>query len=176
MGLEGQPQLEPPGMNDVQTLFLRQARSNHRVFELLRRAAGVEQSHVLHYLQMTTEMLAKAYAWKHSQSTFSHKVFVAFLRNLSGDRQACKCLGYEDQRSTWGTRLRECLPVARDVELLAPAVEQLGSNAEYPWPPAGPTTCPADYDFPVWTRLQTAAGRQLLFLVRELLDHAEEFF
>ena len=47
-------------MNDAQELWWRQARSDHALFVRLRRI-GAEECHLLHYLQMATEKLSKAY-------------------------------------------------------------------------------------------------------------------
>ena len=50
-------------MNDAQELWLRQARSDHALFLQLRRT-GADECHLLHYLQMATEKLSKAYLWR----------------------------------------------------------------------------------------------------------------
>ena len=52
-------------MTEYQRLFLVQARTDFAVFELLRRQADLPACHKLHYLQMATELLGKAHAWKH---------------------------------------------------------------------------------------------------------------
>jgi hypothetical protein len=46
-------------MTDAQRLWWAQAKSDHGVFVLLRKQ-GVHDCHLLHYLQMATEKLAKA--------------------------------------------------------------------------------------------------------------------
>ena len=50
-------------MNTFQGLWWQQAKSDHQVFQRLR-SEGVAQCHSLHYLQMVTEKLAKAYFWR----------------------------------------------------------------------------------------------------------------
>ena len=75
-------------MNDAQELWWRQARSDHAVFVQLRRAGGHE-CHLLHYLQMATEKLSKAYLWRSRHAPpRSHTGFVRFLRALLDRRDS----------------------------------------------------------------------------------------
>ena len=67
-------------MTEYQRLFLVQARTDFAVFELLRRQSDLPECHALHYLQMATELLGKAHAWKHGPRTNTHRAFVGFLR------------------------------------------------------------------------------------------------
>lgn len=65
-----------------------------RAFTILL-AQGVHHCHLLHYLQMATEKIAKAYYWRsNSPPPLSHGGFVQFLRFLGGvqakDRTAIK--------------------------------------------------------------------------------------
>jgi hypothetical protein len=80
-------------MTEHQRLFLVQARTDLVVFELLLRQAELPACHALHYLQMATELLGKAHAWKHSPQVTTHRAFVGFLRSLSTNRKAQKQLG-----------------------------------------------------------------------------------
>jgi hypothetical protein len=50
-------------MNRIQDLWWQQARSDHQLFTSLR-GTGCAQCHLLHYLQMATEKIAKAYFWR----------------------------------------------------------------------------------------------------------------
>ncbi|MCA9157918.1 MAG: hypothetical protein KDA72_06300 [Planctomycetales bacterium] len=47
-------------MNSYQLVWWQQAQSDHQTF-LLARRQGIAQCHSLHYLQMVTEKIAKAY-------------------------------------------------------------------------------------------------------------------
>ena len=47
-------------MNPAQTLWWTQAKSDYAIFDQLRRL-GTHECHLLHYLQMSTEKVAKAY-------------------------------------------------------------------------------------------------------------------
>ena len=51
-------------MTEYQRLFLVQARTDFVVFELLRALPHLPACQALHYLQMSTELLGKAHAWK----------------------------------------------------------------------------------------------------------------
>ena len=51
-------------MTEHQRLFLVQARADLVVFELLSKEPDLPACHSLHYLQMATELLGKAHAWK----------------------------------------------------------------------------------------------------------------
>src|SRR4051812_21820753 len=71
-----------PPMNRYQELWWRQAKSDHDGFLLLRHQ-GVAECHLLHYLQMATEKIAKAYFWRSGNPPPKiHAGFVHFLRFL----------------------------------------------------------------------------------------------
>ena len=67
-------------MTDAQAKWWRQTQSDWSVFVHLRRA-GVNTCHLLHYLQMTTEKLGKAYLWRSGRvPSKNHTGFVRFLK------------------------------------------------------------------------------------------------
>jgi hypothetical protein len=160
-----------PPMNAIQSLWWEQTRSDHSVLLLLRRehAASCQQ---LHYLQMVTEKLGKAYFWRSGRPPRkSHASFVRFLQAL------------DDRPDPDGTRIAELLgfrrvqdfenwiptitPLAYDLERLAPALAgDNGPNPEYPWPRTAPVNAPVSYEFAVWTQLtDSGRGRQLLRVI-----------
>jgi hypothetical protein len=158
-------------MNDYQKLWWQQAGSDLAVLRLLR-SRGVTACHQLHYLQMTTEKISKAFFWKSGTApSKSHAGFVQFLRFLgsvrSSERQQVAELfefaRFEDFRS-W---IRSALPLAYALERMAPALAQDdGPNAEYPWPRSKPAHTPATFEFEVWKELAgTGRGRQLLQVI-----------
>jgi len=163
-------------MTEYQRLFFVQARTDFKVFESFRKDTGVPPCHALHYLQMATELLGKARAWKHGRPGNTHRAFVGFLRSLSTNRQAQKQMGYEGQNESWTHLIRKSIPLAETVEELAPALCNDGPNPEYPWPSDAPVVAPVEYAFDIWRELQeTAAGRQFLSLVGRLFAVAEAF-
>ena len=163
-------------MIEYQRLFLAQARTDFTVFELLRAQPGLPACHALHYLQMATELLGKARAWKHGPPANTHRAFVGFLRSLSTNRKAQKQLRFEGRNENWEHMIRKCVPLAERVEYLAPALALDSPNPDDPWPREAPQVAPAEYVFEIWQELQeTAAGRQFVTIVRHLFAAAEAF-
>lgn len=165
-------------MTPVQRLWWAQTRSEHRVLLLLRKS-GAEACHQLHYLQMVTEKLGKAYFWRSGTAPRkSHASFVKFLQALTGRPQndrnrIARLLGFErsEDFENW---IRVTAPLAYDLERLAPALAgDIGPNPEYPWPRLTPVESPAEFEFSVWLQLSdTGRGRGLL----KIIDHAVEKF
>jgi hypothetical protein len=76
-------------MNDAQRLWWQQAQSDRVLFLKLRRV-GAHECHLLHYLQMATEKLSKAYLWRSRKvPPKSHTGFMRFLKALL-DRPAAE--------------------------------------------------------------------------------------
>ncbi len=97
-------------MIEYQRLFLVQARSTFKIFELLCDQSNVAPCHVLHHFQMATELLGKAHSWKHnSPNVTSHRAFVGFLRSLSTNRKAQKQLGFEGKNDSWNQMIQKSL-------------------------------------------------------------------
>lgn len=163
-------------MREEQRLFLVQARSAFDVYELLRANESVHPCHALHYLQMATELLGKAHAWKNGPVSKSHKSLVQFLRNLSSNSKAQKALNYGDQNDSWTQTIRKIIPIADALQRLAPALAIDGPNPEYPWPPASPAVAPVEFQFPIWEELTTAAfGRRFVSILEYLFREAESY-
>jgi hypothetical protein len=163
-------------VNQQQQLFLAQAKSDFAVFELLRKQTTLPACHALHYLQMTTEMLGKAHAWRSGPNSRTHRAIVGFLRSLSTNRAAQQQLGYEGKNEAWSARIRASISLAESIEDLAPALAQEGPNPEYPWPRANPQIAPAEHTFGAWGELtDTSRGRQFLELLGALLATAEAY-
>ena len=163
-------------MNSYQELWWQQARSDHAVLQLLRRR-GLAPCHSLHYIQMVAEKLAKAYFWRSSSPPpRSHAGFVQFVRFLGGARQSertgiASAFGFsrfEDfQRWT-----RAVLPLAYELERLAPSLAQDGPNPEYPWPQNGPEYAPSQFEFELWIQLtSTGRGRQLMQVIEVAIEN-----
>ncbi len=114
-------------MNDFQKVCWEQAYSDCQVFELLLRQ-GIAQCHCLHYLQMVTEKLAKAYLWRSSSPPpRSHTGFVQFLRFLGQirdgrDRERIAQVFHFTKFTDFQRRIRTLLPIVYQLERLAPAL------------------------------------------------------
>lgn len=152
-------------MNARQVAFYRQARSDWSVFchfhplgsrwwATARRVwcgvVGVRPfsfaaCHELHYLQMCTEKLAKAY---YTVPPRGHDAFRRFLKGLPLNTRAAVPLGFASAAglTRWEGSVR---PLVGAVEDLAPQIADRKGlpNPEYPWPRGAETHAPADYPF-----------------------------
>ena len=73
--------------------------------------------------------------------------------------------------------IQQMLPIAYEIERLAPDLAAGGANVEYPWEALpGTINVPASYNFPVNSTLQSPRGRNLLKLVKVMLDRFYLFF
>ncbi len=167
--------LGPRAMNQYQQLWWEQSRSDHSILILLRRN-GSDSCHQLHYLQMVTEKLAKAYFWRTGTAPRKkHTGFVQFMRTLGGVQQAkqtsiATALEFKTfvAFQTW---IRNVLPLIYELERLAPALALNGPNPEYPWPHILPTANPVGHNFALWWQLtSTAIGRQFVRVVGLAVD------
>jgi hypothetical protein len=159
-------------MDAEQALYLAQARSDLRAFDLL---TGANTCHRVHYLQMMTEKLAKAYFWRRGQPLKKrHDYFVRFMRAAGGRGDVGRAVGIQPS-AHWQSYVDAVLPAAHLIEQMAPAEAGDGPNAEYPWPHDAPTTAPATYVFPAWSEMQTPRGKKFLNLLRLLVERFEAY-
>jgi hypothetical protein len=166
-------------MNSSQELWWQQAKSDHDVLTILR-SEGVAQCHPLHYLQMVTEKIAKAYFWRsHSPPPQSHAGFVQFLRFLGHvqkkDRSRIANLFSFKRFADFQNWIFAVLPIAYELERLAPNLANNGPNPEYPWPHAKPATAPVNYKFPIWNSLLSGQGRDLMRIVRIAVNEFAQY-
>jgi hypothetical protein len=166
-------------MNSSQELWWRQAKADHDAFELLRRE-GAAQCHLLHYLQMATEKIAKAYFWRSDiPPALSHAGFRKVLKFLGGvprDRRERVAKLFSFPRFTdsqeWA---RAAMPIADALQRLAPDLAGDGPNPEYPWH-ARPQFAPVNYDFAIWnTLMSTRRGRRFMYVVRAAVERFAEY-
>jgi hypothetical protein len=160
-------------MNEQQRLYLVQARSDWKVFKLLK---AQDTCHRLHYFQMCAEKLAKAFFWKAgSNAGLGHAAFVKFIRSITTNRKVAERLGYAN-KSSFREWIKDVSELAYELERLAPALANDGPNPEYPWPRELPQHAPVEHDFQAWRRLNTPNGRCLWRLIDETLENFEEWF
>lgn len=165
-------------MNNYQELWWKQARSDHDVLVHFR-LRGFNPCHQLHYLQMATEKLAKAYFWRSGTAPpMSHVGIRQFLKRLgtagsSERRRIAKVFDFNrfDDFQNW---IHLVSPLAYELERLAPAFARgVGPNPEYPWPHVAPAVAPVSFSFGIWKELtETGRGRQL----QQAIDAAVEKF
>ena len=155
-------------MNKEQSLWWCQAKSDYTVYLHLRKS-GIHECHLLHYLQMASEKIGKAYFWRTGKiPPKNHSGFYEFLKALLDRRPSeeleriARCLGYA-RTSDLEQWIKQILNLARDLENMAPAKARNSANPEYPWPHDSPLYCPAEYNFPLWKQLNdTGRGRKLI--------------
>jgi hypothetical protein len=158
-------------MNQNQEMFFRQSASEMRVFERLRpliNGNSLEQCHGLHYLQIATEKLSKAYFLRRGPIKNSHKYFSKFWRALPTAGRVRRALGYADSRVYRNALLTVASLVAR-IEELAPDLAAQRPNPEYPWPEPSYEHAPADFRFPLWNQIEFGQDGQLLMHILQVL-------
>ncbi len=160
-------------MNAAQDLWWKQARSDHSIFVQLRRNGGPE-CHLLHYLQMATEKLSKAYLWRSGHAPpRSHTGFVRFLKALLDRRDTeldriAIILTFSRRQALYDW-VRSIKTLAYSLQNIAPAEAGDGPNPEYPWPHGAPAHCPVGHNFGLRNELtNTGKGRKLI----EFVNHA----
>lgn len=112
-------------MTPIQHLWWEQARSDYDVLMLMRNA-GSPPCQQLHYLQMVTEKVGKAYLWRNDVSPgTSHAAFVSFLKSQA-DRprqeaiRVASLLGFIHMKN-YRAWLRKAIPLAYALQGMAPA-------------------------------------------------------
>lgn len=150
--------------------YHRQARAEWSLFRELQLRSDVAACHALHYLQMATEKLAKAYRFRDTTTDVdtlltSHVGFQRFLNSWLLSPQMRE--EYEGRHAHLERIRRDCEPIARTIERLAPAVDREGRpvNVEYPWEAGEGVVAPVDYAFPEVELLRSPRGRLFLNLV-----------
>jgi len=158
--------------------YLEQARSDWRAY-LAIQGLSLDDCHSLHYLQMTTEKLAKAMFLARDvnirKTRTSHKAFLRFLQLAA--RHPALPHKFNMPAKQFLEFVKSLWPLATAIEQLAPALAPDGPNAEYPWEePSGAIQAPASYPFPAAMKLKQPTGRKLLRLIKALLDQFEYLF
>ncbi len=150
--------------------YFRQASSDWRMFAEFLARSDVPACHALHFLQMATEKLAKAYRFRDTTTDeesllTKHVGFQKFLNSfLLSPQMKAEFRGRDAQLASIRKGM---VPIAQAIERLAPAVAREGSpgNAEYPWELGGAVVAPVDHDFHEVHLLRGAHGRAFLNLV-----------
>lgn len=158
--------------------FLSQAWSDYQVFRGLNESRH-PNCHKLHYLQMTTEKLAKACLMEitgNSPPKKTHDAFVRFLQYTKSYPLWKKRLGYEQKKREYAAYIGRMIPIADKIEKLAPALSGSSQpNPEYPWTSCGGyIQCPADYDFPEIKRHELGMITALVTNLFRALDIKDE--
>ena len=140
------------------------------IFEEFNGRRDIPQAQALHYLQMSTEKLAKAYRLRDTATTLdtllsSHTGFPEFFNTYL--RSPAMREEYRGRGALLRNVRRDCNLLAHAVEQLAPAVARTANpaNAEYPWEAGGRVIAPVCYCFPNLSFLRQPRGRTFLQLI-----------
>jgi hypothetical protein len=161
-----------------QTAFIKQARNDWAAYQRTLHPSWSVCDR-LHYLQMATEKLGKALLiggkTDLDRLMGSHAAFVKFLRIAANNYYLPVKLGMtKAQLKAYFTQF---LPMAHEIEILAPALAQGGPNPEYPWADkSGQIFVPADYSFPLTKLLQSPSGLHLVKYIRIFIAEFEKLF
>ncbi len=131
---------------DWRTAYLTQAKSDYAILlKLIREEAPL--CHRLHYLQMTTEKMAKGFLTNKGGSRYAktHDAFVKFVR-LAGGRLEFRAASHFTQAGLFAAYVTSLLNTAQNVENLSPDGGD-HPNPEYPWEVKGTILLPTEYAF-----------------------------
>ena len=158
---------------DWKDAFFRQAESDFILYhEFKERKNEIPLCQRLHYFQMTTEKLAKAYltSFYGKPPKTSHKKFVAFFRASKNHPRIWKTLGFKTHKD-YVRIVDTLLPLVEKIESLAPTNNNQ-PNPEYPWEVNTTVYSPLDYTFPeiYGIKNKTQSGfRRIEKIVEELV-------
>lgn len=158
--------------------FLQQARADWEAYQKTHETFW-PACHRLHFLQMATEKLGKALLLagqaELERVTSSHAAFVKFVQVASYDRNLQ--IRLKMTKTQLKTHFRQLLPIAYEIEILAPALARNGPNPEYPWRDRTGKICiPVVYSFPQTKLLQSPNGLRLLKHLEDCMAEFEKIF
>jgi len=147
--------------------FLRQARCDHEIFKLLRKA-NAPYHQQLHYLQMILEKLSKsvwADALYRTGMPWKHWAIDNALVYITKDPAYQRLLKMKNLK----TRINRLSAFAKKIEVLAPANAKGGCNVEYPWLTGNAVIAPIDHENDFWQSFFDPRSTDMTSLV-DLLD------
>ncbi len=167
----------PLSRDDWACAYARQGASDFQVYNELARG-HIPVCHRLHYLQMACEKLAKARLFldksvPEAALRTSHIALVKFVDAYYSSPQLRQAYREKNAQLT-GVR-KKVRNIAREIEKLAPAVDQVRSpsNAEYPWESGARLIVPCDYDYPNLSSLlepkARGVGVELLKIIQDTI-------
>jgi hypothetical protein len=159
--------------------FMAQARSDWRVYAHLS-ASGDAPCHALHYLQMASEKLAKAYRLRETTSPVAvivshHTGFTKFIRQYLLSARYREA--YRGKSAQLHRLVQDAAKLAMEIEKLAPAVERRNApeNVEYPWQAGDKVIAPCEWSFPALSLLNAPHGRAFLKTIESAFRDFGEF-
>ncbi|MFQ5633441.1 MAG: hypothetical protein ACE5I1_32135 [bacterium] len=159
--------------------FLQQAQSDWQMWQHIR-DQKLPACHALHYLQMTSEKLGKAFLIAGGNITpqkaaASHVAFTRFLQVASRNPALQKLLHMTPKQLR--AHIKSMLPIAESIERLTPSLAKGGPNVEYPWEsPDKSIQIPVNYTFPAILKFRESPGMNLLKMVNIVQEHFYHLF
>ncbi|MEI6502598.1 MAG: hypothetical protein WCP21_16435 [Armatimonadota bacterium] len=172
--------------------FLAQAKSDFAVFELLleQPQSDVPQCHPLHYLQMATEKLAKAFHFRGALPLppRRHDSFHRLASELAKRSDVLKAIGYSKPGAIEKFLKERALGVFKQVEEANPKIaddralakgrdRDTSPNSEYPWfriinVASEDWLAPATHTFSAYQTItdRTGDGALMMRLIKQLID------
>lgn len=168
-----------PDRADWALAYSKQGGSDFAMYQLLSGTTGVPICHLLHYLQMAGEKIAKAYRFRDTDTaedrlTTEHVAFSQFIQRFLGSPEFKK--RYEKKEEQLREIVKVARKLAREIEKLAPAVDRETSpaNAEYPWLDDGRVVVPCEFTYPNLKLLTEPGGRTFLRLLEMAITDFEQ--
>ncbi|MDP2808442.1 MAG: hypothetical protein Q8O74_09950 [bacterium] len=128
--------------------FFKQAGDDYSMFVHLNQVSSAE-CRQLHYLQMATEKLAKAFLCgpDNIPPKITHIALTKFLKVAKSRPDLRRQLGYETKRAAFVSYIDGLIPFAKKIENLAPeGIDK--PNPEYPWKArTGEIIAPVDFKY-----------------------------
>ncbi len=156
---------------DWRSAFFAQARSDYELLLLLERQ-GAPLNQRLHYMQMCSEKLAKAFRTEPGGQppVRKHEAFVYFVRKVAPQNSGLQAVcGFSGNRQAYQRFLREFTSEAESIENLSPEGDD-HPNPEYPWESGGTIYSPTDYDFIHLDTINNPKVRKLIGFLQKCLE------
>lgn len=136
---------------------------------------GVEVCHSLHYLQMATEKMGKAFLLAHNEISAedaerNHEGFAKYIKIAARNHALARKLEMRPEkfRDLINDRF---VPLAQRIEQLAPALAKGGANPEYPWRDNSGFNIPCQWDFDPVVQDLTRSRAMFQRLIETLIQH-----
>jgi hypothetical protein len=154
------------------TGYARQADADLKTFAALH-SLSIPQCHKLQFLQMCSEKLVKAHLCKGGTDPAALQQSHSYIAGTLPVVLRHQVLSMKRSAAQAGKILRNVRHLAREIDVLAPAVKRGGQrpdNCEYPWQDAGGALhVPLDWTF-YPSLLLARGGRTFLKLLRAAID------
>lgn len=169
-----------PSKEDWCRAFAKQAQADFTAWNALQLylrlpegSVPLPRSQKLHFLQMACEKLVKAHLLKGGSRLADLEQSHAYIaKHLPIIVRQQMILNGENERVANSVR-EQCKRLAREIELLSPAVRGGGKrkdNCEYPWERGGKLYVPAEWPFNNLDLLTAREGRNILKRISEAIN------